>query len=50
MLKDELNDNNKTRIEALFEQLNKETEKFAQKKIEFEFSSLVGKNTKELEQ
>jgi len=42
--------NNKSRIEALYEQLNKETEKFAQKKIESEFTSLVGKNAKQLEE
>ena len=50
MLKVELNNNNKSRIEALYEQLNKETEKFAQKKIESEFTSLVGKDAKQLEE
>ena len=50
MLKVELNNNNKSRIEALYEQLNKETEKFAQKKIETEFTSLVGKDAKQLEE
>ena len=48
MLKIELNKNNKEKIEQLYNKLNKETEIFAEKKIGFEFSNLVGKNAKDL--
>ena len=50
MLKLELNKNDKEKIEQLYNKLNKETEIFAEKKIGSEFSSLVGKNAKDLTQ
>ena len=50
MLEIELNNNNKDKIEHLYNKLNRETEVFAEKKIGAEFSNLVGQNTKDLTQ
>ena len=48
MLKTELNNNNREKIELLYNKLNKETQVFAEKKIGSEFSNLVGQNAKDL--
>ena len=48
MLKLELNNNNKEKIEQLYKELNKETENFAEKKIGSEFKNIVGQKTEDL--
>ena len=48
MLKLELNNNNKEKIEQLYKELNKETENFAEKKIGSEFKNIVGQRTEDL--